>query len=215
MAKFEGTIQEFHHFIGPRIRNIINTFAKKERLSRNGTCEDCQETGKTLESAHVHGRGRRVIIEKVLQNKTNGNIVCCELKEIEKEILDEHGTIADVFKFLCKECHAAYDNLERGGLHFFEPIINQDRTVLRPNKLSIIFVPEDEVAFKNLLVEKGEAFVRLRKLDGSVEPIARWNATRFRNTSNLRGNLFSGYLRNWKQREIVEAVFAIDRASLV
>ena len=36
MARFKGTIQEFYKFIEPRIRNVINTFAKMERLKHKG-----------------------------------------------------------------------------------------------------------------------------------------------------------------------------------
>jgi len=34
MATFEGSIQEFHHFLGPRIRNAINNYTRTYRKQR-------------------------------------------------------------------------------------------------------------------------------------------------------------------------------------
>jgi hypothetical protein len=109
MAKFVGTTQEFHHFIGPRIRNLVNLAAASHRKRRAGICEDCGEKAE-LQSAHVHGRGRRTIIEAVLdQYKTGENLLSCDLEQVEKQILDGHLPIEETFKFLCHPCHVAYD----------------------------------------------------------------------------------------------------------
>jgi hypothetical protein len=109
MAIFEGTVQEFHHYVGPRIRNAINTFARKERLSRKGVCEHCKKPGKILEAAHVHGKDRRGIIETILKAHQRNGRVRCEIEAVEKQILKGHGPIAHAFKFLCRECHKLYD----------------------------------------------------------------------------------------------------------
>jgi hypothetical protein len=61
MSKFIGTMDDYHKFIGPRIRNIVNTFTKKERDKRQGICEFCREK-KELQSAHKHGKERKIII---------------------------------------------------------------------------------------------------------------------------------------------------------
>ncbi len=68
MANFEGTVQEFHHFFGPRIRNAINNFTRNHRKNLNGICEECGSE-KELHSAHIHGSDRRMIIENVLSNE--------------------------------------------------------------------------------------------------------------------------------------------------
>ena len=112
MAIFEGSVQEFHHYVGPRIRNAINTFCQQARKARNGVCEHCKKTVKTLNSAHIHGRGRRSIIENILSAHESNGIVRCDIKAVEREILDGHGTVADTFKFLCKDCHVQYDKYE-------------------------------------------------------------------------------------------------------
>jgi len=108
MAKFEGTIQEFHHFIGPKIRNSVNGLTRIHRLQREGICEECGEKSQ-LESAHIHGRERRTIIENILEPFLNGEIVKIDIGEIETKILNDHQPIERTFKFLCKRCHTEYD----------------------------------------------------------------------------------------------------------
>jgi hypothetical protein len=65
MAKFIGTVQEFHHFIGPKIRNSVNLAARNHRNRVGGVCQECGQKAE-LQSAHVHGRGRRTMIEAIL-----------------------------------------------------------------------------------------------------------------------------------------------------
>src|SRR6266436_1029815 len=116
MAIFEGSVQEFHHYVGPRIRNAVNVFCQKARKARNGVCEHCKRTVKSLDSAHIHGRGRRSIIEDILSAHERDGVIRCDIKAVEKEILDGHGVVADTFKFLCKDCHVQYDKYEESAL---------------------------------------------------------------------------------------------------
>lgn len=109
MATFEGTIQEFHHFIGPRIRNAINNLTRKYRKNLNGICEDCGQK-KELHSAHVHGRERRAIIKTILDPYVNNGIIHCNIEETENKILNAHLPIENCFKFLCHNCHVTYDS---------------------------------------------------------------------------------------------------------
>jgi len=109
MALFEGTIQEFHHFIGPRIRNAINNLTRKYRQNLKGICEGCGQK-KELHSAHVHGRERRTIIETILGSYIDGKIVRCNIEEAESKILNAHLPIESCFKFLCHTCHVSYDS---------------------------------------------------------------------------------------------------------
>jgi len=111
MAYFEGTIQEFHHYLGPKLKNAINIFSKRNRDSLGGKCEHCQEI-KELQSAHVKGKGRRKIIEAILQNHISDEIVYCDIKLVESEILQAHLPIEESFKFLCQGCHVRYDSSE-------------------------------------------------------------------------------------------------------
>jgi hypothetical protein len=110
MAKFIGTVQEFHHFIGPKLRNAVNGITRKHRMQRHGVCETC-ESMSVLQSAHVHGRGRREIIEEELkQFLDEKGMVSGTIEEIESRILMAHQPIEHTFKFLCQACHVRYDS---------------------------------------------------------------------------------------------------------
>ncbi len=76
------------------------------------------------------------------------------------------------------------------------------------NRPEIIFEPSDEVLFKKKLIEKQKAKIVLYKTDGSNEVI-NWNAKKFNENSNLRANLWSGYLRDWKEKNIIKAQLSI------
>lgn len=110
MANFVGTVQEFHHYIGPKLRNAINQITRNHRSQRNGICDVCN-TKAELQSAHVHGRERRVIIEQALQGFMDENaMVSCLLEEVESRILQAHLPIEQTFKFICQTCHTRYDS---------------------------------------------------------------------------------------------------------
>lgn len=112
MASFEGTVQEFHHFIGPRIRNAVNALTRKERNRLNGVCEFCGKKA-TLESAHLHKRGRRDLTEGVLEQYLDGGVVRIpDLATVEQRILEAHRPLSETFKFLCKPCHTEYDSVK-------------------------------------------------------------------------------------------------------
>jgi hypothetical protein len=160
----------------------------------------------------VQGKDRRTIIATVLRRYDNQGVIRCELGVAEREVLMEHGSISDSFKFLCKQCHVRYDRgLSPPKTGHNNPNIP---AVTNGERLQIDFFPADESMFKSLLIQRKRAYVRLYTSDGKAGPVTEWNAERFTETSNLRGNLFSGYLRNWKNRGIVKAELAIDRSNL-
>ncbi len=80
-------------------------------------------------------------------------------------------------------------------------------------KPPIKFIPDDEEEFKRLLVESKRAFIQIHKNNGTIEQKT-WNAKHFSKDSNLRGNLWSGYLRGWDKKGICKAVLAIDEKDL-
>lgn len=119
MARFVGTVQDYHHFIGPRIRNVVNQAAAPARKSRGGVCEHCGEKHE-LQSAHVHGRDRRTLIEHVLTPYTRPDgYVEIDVEDVERQIVDAHMPIEDTFTFICASCHRAYDagTTQRGAAH--------------------------------------------------------------------------------------------------
>lgn len=72
----------------------------------------------------------------------------------------------------------------------------------------LTFVPSDENEFKRRLIEVKEAEVVIYKNDASRE-IAHWKANKLGETSNLRGNLWSGILRGWKNKGIHKVELSI------
>lgn len=126
MAMFNGTIEEFEKYIGPRIRNRINTIAKDERNKRNGICDICKNVAE-LQSAHIHGKERKKIINEVLSKYQTDMTVLIDIGSIEEEIISKHYPISETFKFLCHTCHRKYDNKNLQNI--------ENRNILNKNKV--------------------------------------------------------------------------------
>jgi len=112
-AKLRCTFSEFHKFIGPRIKNSINLLTKKSRTRLNNICPKCKKRNVIIESAHIKGKERKKIVEKILKKylkNKDKDIVEIELKEVEREILEAHKPMNKYFKFLCRKCHTEYDS---------------------------------------------------------------------------------------------------------
>ena len=122
MAMFNGTIEEYHKYIGPRIRNRINVYTKEERMKQKGICQLCGNKAE-LESAHIKGKDRKTLIETVLEKYKKDETVLIDLGNIEEEIIKEHIPINEVFLFLCPNCHRKYDNENINN----NTIINNDK----------------------------------------------------------------------------------------
>lgn len=117
MASFTGTIEDFDCFIMPRIRNRVQTVSRPLKARANGRCEHCGEK-RTLEAAHVHGRGRKAIVREVLEKHRAGDEYdIADLHEFEEEVMRAHEPMGECFLFLCSNCHRAYDSAElrKGG----------------------------------------------------------------------------------------------------
>ena len=111
MAVVVCTISEFHKYFGPRIRNVIQSVTKKRKRELNYICQGCGQK-KELEAAHVKGKSRKSIIEKILNKyivDKNKQIVSVDLERFEEEIVKAQSPIDKYFKFLCSRCHAEYD----------------------------------------------------------------------------------------------------------
>lgn len=76
-------------------------------------------------------------------------------------------------------------------------------------KPELIFYPNDENIFKSLLIKHKKASVVLYTKEGKSENHV-WRASRIKASSNLRGNIWSGYLRDWKERGITKAEFSVE-----
>ncbi len=112
MTQLICSIQEYHKYIGPRIRNAIQAMTKKEKKRLNHICQHCKQKAE-LEAAHINGKNRKIIIEKILteyMTDKRNNIIQIDLKEIEDKIISAHKPINKFFVFLCAKCHIKYDN---------------------------------------------------------------------------------------------------------
>lgn len=84
----------------------------------------------------------------------------------------------------------------------------------KPTSLKVIYHPvNDEIAFKKQLINDRVAYIKLHKVDGTSE-IKQWSAYRFTKSSNVRRNLNSGYLRNWKEKGIFKAELSTNKEHL-
>lgn len=108
MASFVGTKEEFKRYVGPMLRNLVQQLTRKHKLEV-GQCEHCGTT-ETLEAAHIHGKDRGTIIDKILNNYTNNNVVTIDLGNFEQHFRKEHKIIDETILILCKSCHTKYDS---------------------------------------------------------------------------------------------------------
>ena len=223
MARFIGTIEDYEKFIGPRIRNIVNTLAKSERNKKNGICEFCKKKSE-LQSAHKHGKGRKELIYEAMKKYDNGSYLDIDLEECETEIIELHKPLNQVFYFLCMECHRKYDSKsivdenEESNNDFSVKKIEDNETTQKTTEIKpkydirhggqIILLPDKETFRKNLLKRK-KANWTITYENGEEEK-GTWIASNFTESSNVIGNIRGGYLRDWKNKKIMKAVFEVE-----
>jgi len=127
MPSFVGTNKAFKRYVGPRLRNVVNSITKEYRVCV-GVCQHCGAT-EGLESAHIHGRERTTIIDAILEEFTNGEIVTIDLSVFEEKFKRSHDPIQDTIKILCKDCHRAYDsNTQQTASPNVTPVVSQSDT---------------------------------------------------------------------------------------
>lgn len=112
MAEIVCTSEDFHKYIGPRIRNVIQLMTKKRKEELNYICEECKQN-KELEAAHIKGNSRKDVIEEILRRyvvNEDKKLVKVDLDKFEKEIILAHKPLEKYFRFLCAQCHVKYDS---------------------------------------------------------------------------------------------------------
>ena len=112
MVKIICSIDDYHKYIGPRIRNTIQAMTKKKKMELDHVCQHCKHKTE-LEAAHIEGKNRKKIIDDILSKyiiDKEKNIVQIDLKEIENTIMLAHKPIDKFFLFLCAKCHIKYDS---------------------------------------------------------------------------------------------------------
>lgn len=92
-----------------------------------------------------------------------------------------------------------------------DAVINRliDEVTKQPEvKPIIIFTPESEDDFKSQLLNVKLAEVCLHYTNAAPTFFV-WNATKLKESSNLKANLWSGFLRDWKKRGITKVELTV------
>lgn len=195
MAIFTGTRQEFKRYFGPRLRNFVQMITKRHKAAV-GACEHCG-CGGELEAAHVKGRDRTQIIERLLSAISTESVITVELKEFEKNFKLEHQPVEKAILILCRECHSKYDTVissatsSTADLRAVTEHSDAATVVESPdNILPITLEPPQSAEFKRQLLACRHAEITTFYNDGRVEHHP-WDATRFSEGSNVMSNLRS------------------------
>lgn len=121
MAFFEGTLEDFYKYLGPRTSDIVTRLARPNRKVQK-TCRQPKDDGTTcgkwkgLDAAHLKGRERKILIEEILEEfalklKKNDNkqYYKIAIKDFEEEFEKKHKDFFNVIEFMCRKHHKAYD----------------------------------------------------------------------------------------------------------
>jgi len=195
VATFEGTNREFKRYIGPRLRNVVNTVTKKQR-TEIGACEHCG-SGDHLESAHVRGRDRTEIIDLLLGESETGETLAVDLEAFEESFKFEHEPFEKAILVLCHDCHRKYDSLpsaEFAAKSLTSRVAKPARAAAqRSNRADILPITLDPPTvddFRARLLDRKVAKITTFYEDGRTEERP-WIASRFTETSDVFGNLRS------------------------
>lgn len=90
-------------------------------------------------------------------------------------------------------------------LEHYEAKNNLDRPVVN-------FHP-NEAEFKRNLVQQKFAWKELHFTDGTIK-IEEWIASQFKETSNLKSNIWSGPLRDWKNKNIKKLILSTEKPEI-
>ena len=185
MASFIGTLREFNRYIGPQVRGVVQQITRPYKQDI-GRCEFCGDKPSQLDAAHIHGHERTKMIEDIVSEFTHNEIITIDLGFFEREFKKRHYPIEEVIKVLCKSCHRGYDSKVPEEVKLESvPHSEQDDDVL-----SIDLIPSDSEQFKKILLVSREATIETFYNDNTSQ-IKKWNASRFKESSHVMGNLRS------------------------
>ncbi len=186
MAIFVGTNKEFRRYVGPRLRNQVQQLAKAYK-AETAACQQCGSTN-ALESAHVKGRDRNQIIDQILADNSSKNVVTVMLDWFEEKFREAHDPIDETILILCRSCHTNYDSAPSIAKQSIpEPVIEKK---YQNHLLPITLDPSNPDIFKSELLISKRAEIQINYADGRTE-YKPWDASRFKTTSNVFGNLRS------------------------
>lgn len=142
-SNFIGTKEDFYKYLGGFCRNLVQKITKPYKSSI-GRCENCGATNKQLDAAHIHGKERKEIISKILNDYSNKGSLKVNLEEFETKFIAHHQPINEVIKILCKDCHRQYDS---------QTYSNQEPNYQPSKKMQKIYYQSSRLLFKKNVIE--------------------------------------------------------------
>lgn len=111
MASFTGTRKEFKRYIGPFLRNLVQSHTRSYKKSI-GKCQECEcDNTEVLEAAHIFGRNRDQLIDSLLEGiAPHNNQIEVNLIDFADRFKQEHNPVSKTIKVLCRQCHRKYDH---------------------------------------------------------------------------------------------------------
>lgn len=234
MAIFVGTAEEFNTYIGPRMRNLVQTMSKGLKRAAGNVCERCGGTFPSLDAAHIHGRERRDLIAQTLREyEQDGLYVIPSLDEFEEKFKKAHEPVRDTFLFLCRDCHREYDReqgLEEGDVipiddpsnarasHFEKGYLRPDSTALGACGGEIDEHPRNGESFQDFVKRTlGGLFERGMITGNELELLqqADYSKRTFGLSfplivQGLSNTTVSGHARYWRREPIFEDYYACN-----
>ena len=217
MAKFTGTLKEFEKYIGPRLRNVVQTSIARKLRMDIGKCEMC-ETQEDLQAAHIHGTDRKTLIKLALgEFCINNKLTDVDIVFLEKKFKELHNPPEKIFKILCRQCHYDYDNVNEVITIEDDNSFNTNTKETNNTMLPIEFSPEDPSEFKELLLLRKSALITITYNGGNKE-IKEWNASNITEKSNIIGNIRSRLefrQGNWQNANIKSVKVEINTIDIL
>lgn len=166
-----------------------------------------------LKSAHLTGRARAQIINRLLSAIYTESVITVDLAHSEKNFRLEHEPVEQAILILCRECHTKYDT----AIHSAAPGTGDIGAVAgdsgfvsvteSPDRiLPITLEPPKSTEFKRQRLASRRAQITTLYNNGLVahQP---WDASRFSEASSVMGNLRSRTefkAGAWRQSSIVQ-----------
>lgn len=215
MALFIGTNKELRRYIGPRLRNLVQQLTKKHKAEISA-CEFCGSQN-NLDSAHVHGRERNVIIDLILSEYMSSGVAKVEIEQFEARFKEEHQPLEKSILILCRNCHRQYDSIAVQTASPSQTLMaSAEKSLSIENKdgyLPITLEPANLDKFKEELLLTKQATIETFFSDGRIEQKP-WNASRFSDSSNVFGNLRSRpefRSGNWQDKGIIKVHVKVSK----
>lgn len=222
MAYFTGTIKDFEKYIGPRMRNIVQTSIGKKFKLKIGKCEECNSS-ENLELAHIKGKDRKTLIQLAYKEFLNDNVISnLDLNRFETDFKNLHFPLNETFKIFCKKHHNEYDNIKStieipdgyidDEINKSDELEYNESNLVNSGVLPIYFYPEDTIEFKELLLINKSAYITIHFNDGTTET-KEWTANRFNENSDLIRNVRSRpefRQGNWQNANIQKIEIVIN-----